>query len=249
MLQEASYGSALPDGLAGGSRTRVGHAPLRQAIQTAAGGAVAGKDCLDPDALSRLDPHAGGIARMLQAEALALRGNRPRQPEARLECMQSPAPHALGDEGAFVLRHRATHLQEQVVMRILTHGPVQELTPAASALDLFQEHHLVDVVRGQVIGSGEQHQVTAGCGHRIAHGIQSGSAQGSTTAAFVTKDEGVVHRFAVLSTPRAHALAVLLTGLLVGLSLRRDPTLPGDAHGLPPGRRPLATTPGAGGTC
>src|SRR5262249_41906645 len=67
MLQETSYGSAMPNGRAGGSGTPLSHAPLRQAIQTAARSEVAGKDFLDPAALSRLDPNAGGSARTLQA--------------------------------------------------------------------------------------------------------------------------------------------------------------------------------------
>src|SRR5262249_2295203 len=39
----------------------------------------------------------------------------------------------------------------------------------------------------------------------------------------------------LVGTPRLQACELLLTGLLVGLSLGRDPQIQGDAHHLPPG--------------
>jgi hypothetical protein len=188
ILQEASYGIAVPDGLTGSRGNPLGHEPLREAIQTAARGQIAGKDLLDQRALGGFDPDAGWIARTLQTQAIAVRRDRPGEQDACMELMQSPPAHPLGNENAFVFRHCAPNLQEQLVVRILTHRPVQEFHLTASARKLFQEHHLVDVVPGEPIGSGEQHQVTPSRGDSIAQGIESWSTQGSATEALVTKE-------------------------------------------------------------
>ncbi len=94
----------------------------------------------------------------------------------------------------------------------------------------------MDIVAGQAIWSREHHQVTACSGDRIAQAVQSWSAQGGPTEAVVTKHQLVVDLPRVVGTPCPQAFERLLTGLLLGLSLGRDPKIQGDAHGLPPGR-------------
>jgi hypothetical protein len=79
--------------------------------------------------------------------------------------------HAFGDERPFVLGHRAPNLQQELVMRILAQGPVEELDAAAGTLELFEEHHLVDGVARQPIRRGEHDEVTARGSRRIPQGI------------------------------------------------------------------------------
>jgi hypothetical protein len=44
-------------------------------------------------------------------------------------------------------------------MRVLTHGPLQKLNLAATPVQFFEEHHLVDVVARQAIRGGDEDEV------------------------------------------------------------------------------------------
>jgi hypothetical protein len=66
----------------------------------------------------------------------------------------SSAPHSLGNENTLIFRHGATNLQQQLIMRILTHRPVQKFHRATGAFQFLDEHHLVNVVSRESIRSG-----------------------------------------------------------------------------------------------
>ncbi len=155
--------------------------------------------------------------------------------------MQTAATQAFRDERALVLRHRAADLQQQLVVRILTHGAVEELDVAASPFELFEEHHLVHVIARQTIRGGEPHQVTARGRHRIAQGIQFRTLQRGAAEAVVAKDQVGMHLPCVLRAPGAQPLQLLFTGLVVGLSLGRHANVERAAHRRPPGQH-LAET-------
>jgi hypothetical protein len=72
--------------------------------------------------------------------------------------VRSAAPyHPLGDQGALVLGHRPADLQQELVLRVAPHRPIEENGLASSALELLQEHHPLDVVARQAVGIGDQH--------------------------------------------------------------------------------------------
>jgi hypothetical protein len=75
----------------------------------------------------------------------------PRQQESRTVARQSPAPHPLSDERALVLGDRRADLEQEVLVRRVADGLVEELDCAAGALEHFEEHHLVDVVAREPI--------------------------------------------------------------------------------------------------
>jgi hypothetical protein len=72
--------------------------------------------------------------------------------------LAAPA-HPLGDERAFVLGHRPANLEQQLIVRVVTHGAVQKLYLTAMLFQLLQQHHLVHVVARQTIRRSDQHQV------------------------------------------------------------------------------------------
>ena len=61
-----------------------------------------------------------------------------------------PAPPGpLGDQRPLVLGDRPADLEEQLVVRVPGHRPVEELNPAAVPLELVEQEDLEDVVAGQ----------------------------------------------------------------------------------------------------
>jgi hypothetical protein len=60
--------------------------------------------------LRLVHPHPGRVARPLGIEPVAIRWPRPGQQGAGAQPAQAAAAHALGDQGALVLGHRAADL-------------------------------------------------------------------------------------------------------------------------------------------
>jgi hypothetical protein len=57
-------------------------------------------------------------------------------------------------------------------MRIITHGPIQELHLAASVAQFFKDHHLMDVVARQAVGRSDKDKVKGGKRRLIAKMIK-----------------------------------------------------------------------------
>ena len=81
-------------------------------------------------------------SRPIRIDAKSVGRHRPGQEEAGLQLAQAAAAHPLGDQAALVLRHRAADLQQQLVVRVLAHRPVEELDLAARGDDLLDQQHL-----------------------------------------------------------------------------------------------------------
>jgi hypothetical protein len=61
--------------------------------------------------------------------------------------VRSGAPHhALADQGALVLGDGAADLQQELVVRVSAHRPVEELDLGTVPLQFLDEQHLMDVV-------------------------------------------------------------------------------------------------------
>jgi hypothetical protein len=134
---------------------------------------IRGEQLLHDRGLRRLDPHAGGVARALQSEAIALWRTRPRQEEPRAHLHLPTAAHPLGADTPLVLGHRPPDLQQQLVVRVRAHRPVEELDRAAPTSQFFQQQRLVDVVAGQAIGRGQQDAIDLARRDRIAQPLRA----------------------------------------------------------------------------
>jgi hypothetical protein len=56
--------------------------------------------------------------------------------------------HPVGDQGAFILGHGTPDLEPELIVRLLTHGPVQERDLTASLGEFLDEEDLMDIVAG-----------------------------------------------------------------------------------------------------
>jgi hypothetical protein len=98
------------------------------------------------------------------------------------------AAHPLGDQRALVLGHRPADLQQQLVVRVITHRPVQELHLAAVGGQLLDQQHLMDVVAGQPVRRGDHHHVQLGQRRMIAEPIQPRPPQAGAAKAVIAVD-------------------------------------------------------------
>ncbi len=203
---------------------------LRQPDEARAFLYIRGEQLPHDRGLGRLDPHASGVARPVGVEAIAIRRARPRQQQAGAQLQLPPPAHPLGDDAALVLGHRPPDRQQQLVVWILTHRPVEELDHAAAAPQLFQQQRLVDVVAGQPIGHGQEHPVHLARRHRLAQPLQPRPAQRRATVAIVAEDGLVCHAPPLRTHMDTQPFQLLLNRLRLGLPQRRHPHVDRDTH-------------------
>lgn len=127
---------------------------------------------------------------------------------------------------------RAADLQQQLVVRILAHRPVQKLDLAALLLELFEQHHLMDVIARQTVG-GRQHQpVDKTLPDSVPQPIQAGAVQPCAAVAVIAENQRGVECDARSLKVGSQAVQLLLNGLLVDLVLGRHPRIHGNSHHL-----------------
>jgi hypothetical protein len=107
---------------------------------------------------------------------------------ATAELGLATAAHSLGDQGAFVLRHSAANLEEQVVMWIIIHGAIDKLNPTAALGEFVDQKHLVDIVTGQAIRGGDHHAFNSRHSGAIAEAIQPWALEGGPALAVIAVD-------------------------------------------------------------
>jgi len=112
---------------------------------------IPGEELAHDRRLRLVDAHTLGVARVLRVEQVTVDGLRPRQQQPRPVASQSTAPHPLSDQRALVFGNRPTDLEQEVLVRRVAGRLVEELDAAAGALELFKEHHLMDVVAGEPV--------------------------------------------------------------------------------------------------
>jgi hypothetical protein len=70
----------------------------------------------------------------------------------------------------------------------LTHRPIQKLHLQAVPAQLVDEQHLMDVVAGQPVRRGNQHQVKLGQCRMVPQPVQARPAQAGTAVAVIAVD-------------------------------------------------------------
>lgn len=148
-----------------------------------------------------------------------------------MQLAQSASAGAFGNEGPFVLGHGATDLQEQLVVRVLTHGTVEELDMAAVFLEFFEQEHLMDIVTGQTIRVGHPDGVELRGRGVVAQPVQAGPAQGRAPVAVVAEDMGLRQVPPLGGDVGAQSFDLLINGLGLCLQPGRDPDLDRYTHG------------------
>ena len=155
-------------------------------------------------------------------------------------CRRSSSPqpspaHALGDQRALVFGHGAADLEQQLVVRIPAHRPVEELDFGPVPLQLLHKQNLMDVVAGQAIGRGDQDAIDPSAGDGIAQPVETRALQDSAAIAVIAKDVlgGEIPVLGENIGPQP--LELLLSRLALGLALGRNTNVDGNhRHGGSP---------------
>ncbi len=173
--------------------------------------------------LRLLHPHPSRIAWPLGVEPVAIGRPRPRQQGAGAQLAQAAAAHALGDQGALVLGHGAADLQQQLVVRVAAHRPVEEHHLRPVLLQLLDQERLVHVVARQPVRLGDQDAVEPGARGGVAQAVQARAPQAGAAVAVVAEDTVRRQVPALRSGVGAQPIELLVSALCPGLALGRYP--------------------------
>jgi len=207
-----------------------------QAIQAATLISIPGEHLGHHSGLGFVLTHAGGIARAIRIDAIAIRHPDPRQQDAGLQLAQPAAPHPLGNQAALVFGHGPTDLQQKLVVGILAHRPVEEVDLASSGRDLLEQQHLMHIVAGEPVGSGDQNAIQLPHGHAVAQPLQPGPLERGATVAVITEDVLGRDGPSLLVCMRLQTLQLLGEAIRLGLALSGHPCIDPDPHPSPPVR-------------
>ena len=184
--------------------------------------------------LCGVPPDSGRLPRPVGVQPVPERRRGPRQQRARPQPGLPPAAHPLGDQRPLVLRDRPADLQQQLVVRIRAHRPVQELHLAAAGGQLLDQQHLMDVVAGQPVRRGHQDNVQLGQRRVIAEPVQPRPADTGAAIAVIAVDVLVIQLPATLRDRRTQPVKLLLDTLRLGLADGRHPRIHRRPHQAPP---------------
>ena len=77
-----------------------------------------------------------------------------------------------------------------MVVRVVAHGPVEELGGAAGLRPFLHEHHLVHVIAREAVGGGDQHAVDLAALYGIAQAVEPRARQHGAAVAVVAEHMG-----------------------------------------------------------
>lgn len=181
---------------------------------------IVGEDLTHHRRFGHRDAHAGRITRSLRIQAVAIRRAGPGQQQTRAQLRLSATPHPLGNDAPLVLRHCPANLQQQLVVRVRTHWPVEELDQASRAPQFLEQEDLMDIVAGETIRRGQDHPIHLTCRHRLAQSVQPRSPQGGAAVAVVAEDVVIEQGPAMFFNRDTQSVELLLDCLRLRLSLR-----------------------------
>jgi len=145
--------------------------------------------------------------------------------------LQLAAPEALAQDGALVLRDGPLDLQQELIVRIIGDGVLQEDDLTSGAAELLQKQHLVGIFAGEAIGG--QH---GNCGddpvaHGVAQRVEPGSVETAAAVSLVAEDVLIGEDMLTTSGPGAQGGKLAVDGCVALLALSGNAGIDGDVHG------------------
>jgi hypothetical protein len=102
-------------------------------------------------------------------QAIAIRRHGPRQEDTSAELHLAPLSHAVGHQGSFICCHGPADLQQEMGLQVLPQRWIQALDATAGLFELFQQDHLMHIVPGEPIWTGDNDSVKRGLFDSIPH--------------------------------------------------------------------------------
>ena len=234
VAEHASQGRGAPGLVAPGRRNSQPVQPLDQGEDRRSFIGEPSEQVPDNRSFGLVQSYPSRVAGPLGIEPVAIGRSRPGQEGSGAQLAQATPAHALGNQGALILGHGAADLQQELIVRVAAHGPVQEHHLRPVLLQLLDQKHLVHVVARQPIWSRDQDPIQPGSRSGIAQAIKAGAFEAGPAIAVVPEDTIPGHAPALPLGMGAEAIELLVRGLGLGLALGRDPGVDGYVHGDSP---------------
>jgi len=218
--QNTSNRRLIPSFLPSGRGNLAGHQVFGKAEQAMSLFQIVGEHLADDSGLRFFQADALRIARAVGIQAQSIRRACPGQQDAGAILGVTTAPHPFGNQRTFVLRHGATDLQQQLVMRVLAHRAIEELNLTTVAFQFFHQQDLMHILTGEAVGRSDQHALKFGLGGAIPQAIQARTIQRRAAVAIIAKDVFVQELPALRLDMGLEPLQLLLNGLCLSLTLR-----------------------------
>ena len=136
----------------------------------------------------RIRANAGRVAWAIRIGSIAIGRSSPRQHLAASQLVQTSSSRSFRDQSTFVLGYGSANLKEQLILRVVGEGAIDELHFATVALQFLQEQDLMHVVASQSIGIGDQDAIEFGESGEVAEPVESRSSKRSAGIAVVAED-------------------------------------------------------------
>jgi hypothetical protein len=165
---------------------------------------------------------------------IAVGGTRPGEEETGAEFHLTPPSHAFGNQSACIFCHGAAHLQQPVILGVLAHRLIEKGALAAIAFELLKQDHVMHIVAGESIRTGDQHALDAPLAELVSQSIQSRPVQGRATLAIITEDILGMQLLPFAFKREPKSLDLLVNGLGQGLTIGRHADIDDTGHTSPP---------------
>jgi hypothetical protein len=207
---------------------------VHQAVQGVAALQIPGEHLGDDRRFGRVLIDPRGVAGPIGRHPVAVRGAGPGEHLAGFEPALSASPHAFSDQRPLILGDRPSDLEQELVVRVLGHRPVEELDAAAVLLQLLKDEHLMDIVSRQSIRIGDEGLLERGHGRPIAEAVEAGPLERGPAVTVVTEDVPLSERPASGLEMRPQPVDLLFDGLCLGLPPGRYTYIDRDSHRCSP---------------
>jgi len=191
---------------------------------------IPGKDLADDSGLYVVHSQPGRVAGALHIQNVAVGSLGPGQELSSAQFAQPTTTHSVGNQGAFVFGHGPSNLQDELVVRIITHRTVQELNVTTVPFQFLQDQDLMNILACQAVGSRDQHQLELGHRCPVTQTVQARTVQLGSAVAFIPKDM-LFRKMPTLScNVGQQTFQLLFNSLRLLLTQGRNTNVDGDIH-------------------
>ena len=117
---------------------------------------------------------------------------------------------------------------------ILAYGLIEKVDLTAIACELLKQDHLMHIIAGESIWTGNQHALNVSLAELVPQLIQARPVQGGATLAIITEDILGLQLLTFAFEMEPQALNLLVNGLGQGLTIGRHTDRDGTGHATPP---------------
>jgi hypothetical protein len=179
--------------------------------------------------------YAAGSARAGGIKPRAIGGASPRKKLAPAPLGLAPAAHALGNQGPLGLGPGGADVSQELLMGIITQGPLATLDTAATWGEVIAQEHLRHLVPCEAIGRSHQHACTGGHRCPVSESVKTGTLERGATVTVIAIDGlGCPMPIRLERHGGVQAAALVRNRLRLLLPTGRDTHGESDFHGSPP---------------